>query len=301
MNEKTLGEAEVGFDRLLAFAIPERDCRGRVTRLGPTLDRILAAHDYPPAIKMLLAEALVLTALMGGLLKDEGDQMTMQAQAKGGIISLLVCDYRDGEVRGYVQHDGERFAEMGANPPLEALFGEGYLAITFDIADSGQRYQGVVPLEGDTLSEAVEAYFDRSEQIPTLIRTAVRSAPEGCTAGGLLVQHLADGEEGRERLHVRPDRPEWEHVAAMASSVRHEELVDGVIGLEMVVWRLYHEENEVTIEPTTSITRGCRCSEVHFEEVLARFPSEERKDMRDERGLILVDCEFCSRVFEIQD
>jgi len=301
MNEKSPREAETGFDRLLAFAIPERDCRGRVIRLGPALDTILSAHDYPPAIKMLLAEALVLAALMGGLLKGEGDQMTMQAQTNGGIISLLVCDYRNGEVRGYVQHDRERFAEIGANPSLETLFGEGFLAITFDIAGTGERYQGVVPMEGDTLSEAVESYFGRSEQLPTLIRTAVRSGREGCIAGGILVQHLADGEEGRERLHVQVNRPEWEHVATMAASVRHEELVDPAISLETLVWRLYHDESEIRIEQSAPIRRGCRCSEVHFEEVLARFPSDDRKDMRNDSGMILVDCAFCSREFAIQD
>lgn len=290
-----------GLDRMLSFTLPDRNARGRLVRLGPVLDRILAAHAYPPAIKHLLAEALVLTALMGGLLKREGGQLTLQAQTEGGIVSLLVCDYRDGEVRGYVMHDAERLAALGANPTLPALFGRGHLAITFDLSGNCQRYQGVVPLEGDSLAEAVETYFAQSEQVPTLIRTAVRAGGEGCIAGGLLLQHLPDGEEGRERLHVRMDHPEWEHVAVLGQSIRHDELLDPALSAEALVWRLFHEEREVRVQRATSLSRGCRCSVVHFEEVLARFPKEDRCDMRDENGVILVDCAFCSRQFPIQD
>ena len=291
----------VSLDRLLGFSIPDRNVRGRVVRLGPVLDRILSAHDYPPAIKRLLAEALVLTALMGGLLKREGSQLTMQAQTEDGVVGLLVCDYRDGELRGYVRHDAERFAALGAEPTLATLFGNGHLAITFEPAGTDQRYQGVVPLEGASLAEAVETYFAQSEQVPTLIRAAVQSEAGGYVAGGLLVQHLADGEEGRERLHARHDHPEWEHVAIIAQSVRGEELVDRALSPEALVWRLFHDEREVRVQASTMLSRGCRCSIVHFEEVLARFPSEDRREMRDENGIILVDCAFCSREFPIQD
>lgn len=288
-------------DRLLSFTIPGRDARGRVVRLGPVLHKILSAHDYAPAIKHLLGEALVITALLGGLLKRAGSQLTLQAQTDGGVVELLVCDYRDGELRGYVKHDAERLARMGANPSLAALFGTGYLAITFEVAGADQRYQGVVPLEGETLAEAVESYFALSEQVPTLIRTAVWTGAEGCAAGGLLIQHLADAEEGRERLHTRADRPEWDHVAILAQSVRHEELLDPDLSAEALVWRLFHEEPEVRVQTLAHLSRGCRCSVVHFEEVLARFPKEDRREMRDEKGIIRVDCAFCSREFPIED
>lgn len=299
MTERETLEPDPDVDRLLSFAIPGRDARGRVVRLGPVLHKILAAHAYAPAIKHLLAEALVVTALLGGLLKRVGSQLTLQAQTEDGVVELLVCDYRDGELRGYVKHDAERLAAMGANPSLAALFGKGYLAITFDVAD--QRYQGVVPLEGETLAEAVEAYFAKSEQVPTLLRTAVRIGPDGCVAGGLLLQHLADAEEGRDRIHARADRPEWEHVAILAQTVRHDEMLDAELSSEALVWRLFHEEPEVRVRTLAQLSRGCRCSVVHFEEVLARFPKEDRREMRDENGIIRVDCAFCSREFPIED
>ncbi|MFM5948687.1 MAG: Hsp33 family molecular chaperone HslO [Novosphingobium sp.] len=284
----------------MAFTLPSRDARGRTVRLGPVLETILAAHDYPAPIKHLLAEALVLTALIGSLLKDGEGQLTMQAQTQGGVVDLLVCDYRGGELRGYVRHDADRLAMLGANPSLFALFGQGgYLAITFDLATTGQRYQGIVALEGNSLAEACESYFAQSEQVPTLIRVGVRSDRQGCVAGGLLAQHLPEGEEGRERLHVRMDHPEWDHVSALAGSARHEELVDPDLSLEALVWRLFHEEQEVRIEPFAPLSRGCRCSIAHYQSVLSKFPEADRLEMRNDAGLIEVDCAFCSRLFEI--
>lgn len=298
MNDsEAIPPGETGFDRILAFALPSRNARGRAVRLGPALGTILAAHDYPPAIKHLLAEALVLTALMGALFKDDDSQLTIQAQTTSGIVSLLACDYRGGQLRGYVRHDADRLAMLGANPSLNALFGTGYLAITFDLATSGQRYQGIVPLEGASLAEACQAYFAQSEQLPTMIRVGVRSDAQGCVAGGLLVQHLAEGEEGRERLHVRQDHPEWEHVAVLAGSTRHDELVDPALSLEALVWRLFHEEDEVRVEQGVALSRGCRCDAAYYQSVLAKFPEEERAAMRNDAGQIVVDCAFCSREF----
>ena len=291
---------ETGFDRVLGFTVPSRNVRGRAVRLGPVLDTILSAHDYPSAIKHLLAEALVLTALMGALLKDDEGQLTIQAQTGGGVVDLLVCDYRGGELRGYVRHDAERLAALGANPSLYALFGKGYLAVTFDLATTGQRYQGIVPLEGESLANACERYFFQSEQVPTLIRIGVRSGKDGCVAGGILVQHLPEGEEGRERLHARMDHPDWEHVAVMAGSVRHHELIESDLSLEELVWRIFHEEGEIRVARGAGLSRGCRCTIEHYRSVLSRFPEAEQAEMRDADGMIVVDCAFCSRLFRIE-
>lgn len=294
-----IAAGETGYDRVLRFTIPSRNARGRVVRLGPVLETVLSAHAYPAPIKHLLAEALVIAALIGSLLKDDEGQLTMQAQTESGIVDLMVCDYRSGELRGYVRFDPERLSALGANPSLYALFGQGYLAMTFDLATTGQRYQGIVPLEGSSLAEACQSYFAQSEQVPTLIRVAVRADGQGCVAGGLLVQHLAEGEEGRERLHVQLDHPEWEHVAALAESTRHDELVDPDLSLEALIWRLFHDEDLIRVEAGGPLSRGCRCSIAHYEAVIARFPEADRIDMRDELGRILVDCAFCSRQFEI--
>ncbi|MEA3080534.1 MAG: molecular chaperone Hsp33, partial [Sphingomonadales bacterium] len=222
---------ELNTDAALGVAIPSRNARGRIARLGPVLDTILASHHYPQVIEKLLAEALTLTALLGSLLKEPQGQLTLQAQTEGGPIDLMVCDYLGGELRGYVRHDAEKVADLPAEPMLQDLFGKGYLAITFDQPLAKERYQGIVPLEGKNLGEAAQSYFAQSEQIPSLVRLAAEKGGSHCFAGGLLLQHLPEGEEGRERLHTRLDHPDWPHVAILGGSVKPEELTDPALPL----------------------------------------------------------------------
>lgn len=290
---------ETWFDQNLLFTIAERHVRGRMVRLGPALNRVIAAHNYPPVAEKLLAEALVLTVLLGSTLKDEQGQLTLQAQTGGGPVELLVCDYRGGELRGYLKFDAERLVEVGPDPTLFALFGEGFLAITFDQTATSERYQGIVPLEGTSIGDAAEHYFEQSEQIPSLIRLSARhDAEAGCVAGGMLLQYLPEGEVGRDRLHVRHDHPEWEHARTIATTLRDDELTDPATSLETLAWRLFHED-EVRAEPGVMLSRGCRCSVDYFAGVLSKFPESERQEMADDAGLVQVDCAFCSRIFPI--
>jgi molecular chaperone Hsp33 len=284
-------------DQALGFSLPERHARGRLARLGPSLGEILSAHDYPAPIARILTEALVLTALLGAMLKDAGGQLTIQAQTESGIVDLLVCDYKSGELRGYVRFDRDRLRVLPSHRDLQALFGKGYLAITFDQGGKGGRYQGIVPLEGASLAAAAESYFSQSEQIPSLVRLAIDDG--GRVAGGILLQHLPEGEEGRDRIHTRLDHPEWEHVLALGSTIRGSELADATLPLETLLWRLFHEEEVLTGE-AVALSRGCRCDAAHVRSVIARFRPEERAEMVDEEGKIRVDCEFCSRVFPVE-
>ena len=286
-------------DRTIGFTIPARNARGRMVRLGPVLDAVLAAHAYPPPIEKLLAEALTLAALIGSTLKDAGGQLTLQTQGEAGIVSLLVCDYRGGQLRGYVQFDEDKLTEAGAVPSLFALFGTGYLAITFDQASSHERYQGIVPLDGTDLAEAAQGYFVQSEQIPTMIRLGMRKVGDRCVAGGLFVQHLPEGEDGRERLHTKLDHPEWEGVAALASTMGADELADPAVTLETLVWRLFNEESEVRLLGGVTLAKGCRCDAEYIASVLAKFAPEQQAEMADEDGIIRVDCAFCAQSFPV--
>jgi len=296
---------EIYQDRPLRFTIPARHARGRVVRLDSVLNDILEPHNYPVAVKHLVAEAATLAALIGSMLKQTEGQLTMQAQTQGGVIDLLVADYKDGEVRSYARYDADKLAAQGPNPSLFALFGKGYLAITFDRApmhgDDGQRYQGIVPLEGNSLAEACQNYFFQSEQVPTLIKVAISSDEDGCRTGGFLIQHLAEGEEGRERLHVKLDHPEWEHVSILSETLSHAELLDDNLSMEDLLWRLFHEEDEILTEQAVHLSKGCRCSKEHYQQVLSRFGETEKADMRDANGDILVDCAFCSKQFAISE
>lgn len=288
-------------DHAIGFTIASRHARGRLVRLGPVLDDVLAAHAYPPAIERLLASALVLAALLGATLKQADGQLTMQAQTEHGVVRLLVADYKNGDLRGYAKFDADRLAELGPDPTLFGLFGKGYLAITFDQSVTGERYQGIVPLDGESLGAAAEHYFFQSEQIPSVIRIATRHEPgEGCYAAGLLLQHLPEGEVGRERLHVRHDHPEWEHVQALAVTLKDEELTDTSLPLSDIVWRLFHEEEEVRATDPTPLAKGCRCDLSHIRDVIGRFSPDDRAEMADEQGIIGVDCAFCSRLFPLR-
>lgn len=295
-NGEDRADAAADIDLALGFTVPGRNARGRLVRLGPLLGEILAAHDYPEPIRRVLSESLILTALLGATLKEAGGQLTLQAQTESGAVELLVCDYRAGALRGYARFDPERLAETPSAPSLFALFGRGYLAITFDQAASGERYQGIVPLEGASLAGAAESYFAQSEQIPSLVRLA---ADGNGIAGGLLLQHLPEGEEGRERLPSRLDHPEWEHVKTLAATVTQAELAAAEPTLEELLWRLFHEEEEVRLLPRLPLRRGCRCDADYIREVIARFDPDEKREMADEEGIITVDCQFCARMFPI--
>ena len=291
--------SQLATDVALGVTIPARNARGRLARIGPVLESILASHKYPPAIERLLAEALVLTALLGTMLKEPEGQITLQAQTENGIVDLLVCDYLGGQLRGYVRHDPERLADAGPNPTLFSLFGKGYLAITFDHPVMDERYQGIVPLEGESLARAAESFFAQSEQIPSIVRLGAEKQAQGWSAGGLLFQHLPEGEEGRDRLHTRLDHPDWPHVAILAGSVKPEELTDSTLPLDDLAWRLFHEEPVVRTLDPLPLAKGCRCDPQYVRSVIARFPPEEREEMVGPDGMIRVDCAFCSQSFPI--
>ncbi len=284
-------------DRSLGFSVPARNVRGQMVRLDAALGAVLAAHDYPAPLARLLAEALTVTALLGATLRRDGGQLTLQAQSKGGVVNLLVCDYRAGAVRGYLNFDDQ--ADIADGLTLSEFFGSGHLAITLDQTAASERYQGIVPLEGASVAEAIEGYFANSEQLPTLIKIGVTGdSTTGWIAGGLLVQHLARRELGGERLDLVDFHPDWQHIATLADTTRAAELTDPNVASETLLWRLFHEE-EVRITEGATPTRGCRCNPAHIRQVIESFPETERADMRGDDGMIGVDCKFCARVWRI--
>lgn len=287
-----------GNDSVIGFTVPKRSTRGRLARMSVSLREVLAAHDYPAPLAHLLGEALMLTVLLGSTLRETDGQVTLQAQAEGGPVELLVCDWRTGNLRGYLKlRDGSPPLPAGAT--LADAFGRGYLAITLEQTEASERYQGIVPLEGKSLCEAVEGYFSTSEQLPTLLRVAVARTAAGWVAGGLLAQHLPTGEIGQARLSTKDGiDPDWQHVAVLAGSVSPEELTDEALPLETLLWRLLNED-EVRVMPAVPLARFCHCSADHFRTVLLRFPEEERAEMRNDDGLIVVNCEFCSKSYPL--
>ncbi|MEM9878696.1 MAG: Hsp33 family molecular chaperone [Pseudomonadota bacterium] len=279
-------------DRVLPFAIDQQDMRGRLTRLGPAVNKILDAHAYPPAVARVLGEVLALTALLGSMLKEDG-RLTLQTKSDGAI-SLLVADYFDGGgLRGYAQFDAASVSLYGKAASLKALTGTGYLAITMDQGSDGERYQGIVDLNGETLAECATNYFAQSEQTPTRLRIAIAQDDTGWwRAGGLLLQHLSRGEDGGPRL-LSPDQQEdWNRVSTLMMSVRDEELIAASLSSEDLLFRLFHEEG-VRVFSAQTVSQRCRCDRERLRSVLSRFPGEDLRDMEKD-GVVTATCEYCN-------
>jgi molecular chaperone Hsp33 len=229
---------------------------------------------------------------------------------------MLVVDYdAPGKLRGFARFDAARLAEV-TDPAPAALLGRGHLALTIEREEDAARYQGVVPLEGESLAEAAHEYFRQSEQIPSFVRLAVGElvTPQGRSwrAGGLLLQYLpvagsrirelppGDAPEGEETIVEEDDA--WTEGQALAGTIEDHELVDPTLSGERLLFRLFHERG-VKVFNERPLTEFCRCSNERVERLLKSFSAEERADMVGDDGRIGVTCEFCAtfRSFDPSD
>lgn len=304
-----------GDDRVLPFEVRNLDVRGRAVQLGTMVDQILSRHAYPEPVARLLAEAIVLAVLLGTSLKFDG-KLIIQTQGDGPV-DLLVADFTaPGDLRAYARFDEERLAEAekeGRTRP-EELLGNGILAFTIDQGAFMQRYQGIVEMRGESLEAMAEGYFRQSEQIPTSIRLSVAELIERgddgkpvhrWRAGGLILQFLPDAPE-RMRQPDLPggDLPEgavidmpgeddaWAEARLLAATIEPAELTDPQVGVETLLFRLFHEQGVHVYDPSPVQDR-CSCSRERLKEVLAGFGEEEIREMVED-DKITVQCEFCS-------
>jgi molecular chaperone Hsp33 len=285
-------------DLILPFQADQADVFGRLVKLGPVVDTILSRHEYPELVSKLLGEAVALTALLGAALKSEG-KFILQASTDGPV-DLLVADYQvPGQLRGYARFSADRVAALaGADGDLTGLLGQGHFAMTIDRGSETERYQGVVPLEGGSLTEAADTYFRQSEQLPTFIRLAVAKhyragqaqRPWTWRAGGLLVQKLT--REGGHAPQGGFEEEDWMRARSLAETVEDHELLDPLLPPDRLLYHLFHEE-QVRAYPAIGLETYCSCSRERVEELLRRFTSEDLKDMVVD-GEVWVTCEFCN-------
>jgi len=300
-------------DAVLPFEVSALDLRGRLTRLGPALDDVLAKHAYPPAVGKLLGEAMVLTTLLGSSLKFEG-RFILQTQTDGPVSFLIVDFQAPDRLRAYARFDATRL-EDGLDSG--ALLGHGHLAMTIDQGPDMSRYQGLVALEGGSLEDAAHEYFLRSEQIPTRVRLAVgeewRGGEEGpkhrWRAGGMLLQFLPKAPERARQADLHPgDAPEgvvthmvaeddaWIEGQSLIATVEDVELIDPDLSGERLLYRLFHERG-VRVFPPLPLRAQCSCSRDAVSSMLESFAAKDRADMVKD-GRVVVACEFCSSVYE---
>lgn len=307
-------------DRVLPFAVEALDVRGRIVRLGPSIDRLLARHDYPEPVSHLLGEAVALTILLGSSLKFEG-RFQLQTRTDG-VVDLLVVDFEAPDrVRAYARFDAERIAGLHANDRKPAaLLGKGHLGFTIDQGPDMSRYQGVVALDGQGLEAAAHQYFRQSEQIPTRVRLAVGETfvGEGGTsrhhwrAGGLIVQFLPTSPDRQRQADLPPgDAPEgaqimalqeddaWTEARSLVETVEDHELVDPNLTSEELLYRLFHERG-VRVYEAQSVHEQCRCSRDRILSMLKSFSDEERQSMVGEDGRVGITCEFCSTRYFVE-
>ncbi|HAK63932.1 MAG: Hsp33 family molecular chaperone HslO [Pseudomonadota bacterium] len=298
-------------DVVLPFAVENADVRGRITRLGPLADEVLRRHAYPEAVSHLLGEALCLLALLGSTLKIRG---SLSLQTKGdGPVRLLIADcVSDGggkvNLRGYAGFDREA-DYTGLDHAFSRLVGQGYFALTIDPGGDADRYQGIVALEGASLSECAERYFLTSEQIPTSIKLAVgrvyareagRFAPEADAghwrAGGVMIQHLPR----RQDLVRAPEDPldeheDWRRCRILMQTASEAELLEPRLASEELLYRLFHEDG-VRVFPGARAVFGCRCSRERLAGLLRQYPREELAELLQD-GHITGNCEFCNEAY----
>jgi len=288
-----LGEHD---DIVAGFQVEGRTVRGRICRLGSTMDKILSAHAYPEPVARLLGEAAIIAALVGDALKFDG-RLIVQANGDGPI-RFIVAEFVAGEgVRGFAKTDPDAVAAVLAeNPPADTLMsrllGKGYFAMTLDYGPDKDQYQGVVPIEGASLSEVAEGYFAQSEQTPTRLRIAVgESWKEGearaWRGGGALLQAVA-GDETRGSAEE-----DWDHVRALFETVEDAELLDPDLSAGRLLYRLFNEDGVRLFEPTP-VARRCSCEHDRLLGIVASFPPDDRAEMETD-GAIVMTCEYCNR------
>jgi molecular chaperone Hsp33 len=285
-------------DRVVAFQTEGEPVRGRLARLGPSVDEILRAHEYPEPVANLLGEACALAALVGSNLKFEG-RLIVQAQGDGPV-RYVVADYdTSGGLRGYCRFDAARVAEASAGfarPGARTLLGEGVFIMTIDQGADMERYQGVTAVEGETLALCAEQYFSQSEQTPTRVRLAVGQADVGrglsWRAGGMLIQLVAE-----DASRGSTDEG-WRGAQALLETLGEDELIDPGLSSNDLLFRLFHEDG-VRVFGDQPLRAFCRCSPDRIETVLGSFTPDERAGMVEPDGKIHVTCEYCSKVYKV--
>ncbi|MDX8532620.1 Hsp33 family molecular chaperone [Mesorhizobium sp. VK25A] len=317
-HKPQLGEfGFAGDDHVVPYEVAPLDVRGRTVQLGPMLDAILSRHNYPEPVARLLAEACVLTVLLGTSLKFEG-KFILQTRTDGPV-DMLVADFSTPHaLRAYARFDADRLQALTAagETSQQTLLGNGVLALTIDQGAHTQRYQGIVQLDGTSLEDAARTYFRQSEQIPTEIKMSVAKlvtpgpagAREQWRAGGLLAQFLPQapermripdisGGDGDDReLTDHPADNSWQELLALLGTIEPTELIDPTVGAERLLYRLFHEHG-VRVFRGVPVADQCSCSREKIYGILEGFSAQEIKDSTEDGG-IHVACEFCSTQYD---
>lgn len=312
----TIGSIIAWDDTVLPFQLDRANIRGRVVRLDGALERMLHQHRYPAPISALVAEAALLTALIGQTIKL---RWRLSLQIRGtGAVQLVATDYyapneegQPARIRAYAYFDAD--ALDGPADPF-ALLGEGYFAIVLDQGRGTMPYQGITPLAGPSLSACAETYFAQSEQLPTRFELSFGQsegeAVEGWRGGGVMLQlmpkaspHASGGGSGEGGLLAATDildgaeEEDWRRANMLLDTVEADELVGPSVQSTDLLVRLFNEEGPRVFHPQP-VAFGCSCSAEKVRRSLSIYSAREIADMTTPGGIVTADCQFCGAHYE---
>ena len=262
------------------FLFDDTHIRGEITTLSESFKAIQQRQDYPPVINAILGEFLAAASLLSATLKFKGI-LSIQAIGRGTITSIMAECSNNTQMRGIVRGD---YQSIGDNENFKTLLGSATLAITIE-PEGRERYQGLVPMDKDSLSECLEYYFDQSEQLSTKIKLAA----DQHTAAGVLIQempHSSDDEQARDN---------WQHLSLLLESLKAEEQLE--LDHEEQLYRLFHEQQVRLFEPE-NLQFFCSCSKARTAKMLVSLGADEVNEICQEKGLIEVNCEFCDQHYQ---
>ena len=306
-------------DSVLPFQLDRADIRGRVARLDGVLEQVLLQHNYPPLIEALVAEAALLTALIGQAVKLKW-KLSLQIRGKGPA-RLIATDYygptEDGQparIRAYASYDAERLDHDAA--PFSQI-GEGYFAVMVDQGEGMVPYQGFTPIAGASLANCAETYFAQSEQLPTRFavtygKSQTPGGPAHWRAGGVMLQHMpqagmsvaADAGSGEGGLLTHSDilggaeAENWIRCNALLDTVEELEMIGPTVTPTELLVRLFHEEQPRVFEPQP-VRFGCSCSADKVRNAMSIYSQKDIKHMTTDAGVVTADCQFCGAHYEL--
>ena len=315
----TTGSQIAWDDTVLPFQLDLSDIRGRVVRLDGVLEQVLSQHNYPPLIEALVAEAALLTALIGQSVKL---RWKLSLQIRGnGPARLIATDYygpgEDGQparIRAYASYDADRL-DHGALPFSQ--IGTGYFAVMLDQGEGMLPYQGFTPIAGGSLSACAESYFAQSEQLPTRFsltfgQTAEPGRASHWRGGGVMLQHMpkagmsvaAQAGSGEDGLLTHKDilggaeGDNWTRANVLLDTVEEMELIGPQVTPSELLVRLFHEEGPRVFD-AQPVRFGCSCSEEKVRNTMSIYSQKDIQKMTTPAGVVTADCQFCGAHYEL--
>ena len=313
-----LGSKIAWDDTVLPFQLDRTDTRGRVARLDGVLQNVLSQHDYPSVIEALIAEATLLTALIGQTIKL---RWKLSLQIRGdGPVRMIATDYygpsaegAPARIRAYASYDAER---IDAEAPSVGQMGKGYFAILIDQGEGTVPYQGITPIAGGSLAACAETYFAQSEQLPTRFalsfgQTQVPGEEMHWRAGGVMLQQMpeaspfatGEGGSGEGGLLVASDvldddaAEDWNHVNVLLDSAEEIELIGPSVQPTQLLVRLFHADGPRVFD-AQPIEFGCTCSADRVRQTLSIYSAKDIAHMTTDEGIVTADCQFCGAHYE---